>query len=132
MNLLIDTNVLIPVIEDQLDALPREIRNEVEHSATPMIVSVISLWEAAIKHRQGKLPIQWPLDDWPTILFTLGIHIFDLKISHVLAEAHPVPDTKDPFDRMLLAICQAERLRLVTTDSKLKNHPLAWHPPAAA
>jgi PIN domain nuclease of toxin-antitoxin system len=31
----------------------------------------------------------------------------------------------DPFDRMLLAKCQVEVLRLVTIDRALANHPLA-------
>lgn len=131
MSLLIDTNILIPVMEEKLDLLPIAIRHEVEHGSADMIVSVVSLWEAAIKHRQGKLPISWPLDDWPTILFTLGIHVFDLEVAHVLAVVHLLPDTKDPFDRMLLAICEVERLRLVTTDSKLVDHPLAWRPASA-
>jgi PIN domain nuclease of toxin-antitoxin system len=130
MGLLLDTNVLIPVVDDRLDLLPRDIRAEVEHGADDKIVSVVSIWEVAIKHRQGKLPLGWPLEEWPTILFTLGIHTLDLEIAHVLNAAHPVPDTKDPFDRMLLAICKIERLRLVTTDRKLVDHPLAWKPAA--
>ncbi|MGF1549428.1 MAG: hypothetical protein ACFBQW_02680 [Sphingomonadaceae bacterium] len=39
--------------------------------------------------------------------------------------------TRDPFDRLLLAICQVERLRLLTTDQRLADHPLAWRPASA-
>ena len=33
--------------------------------------------------------------------------------------------TRDPFDRMLLAQCQVEGLRLLTIDRALVAHPLA-------
>jgi PIN domain nuclease of toxin-antitoxin system len=33
--------------------------------------------------------------------------------------------TSDPFDRLLLAQCQVENLKLVTVDRALLGHPLA-------
>jgi PIN domain nuclease of toxin-antitoxin system len=129
--LLLDTNVLIPVVEETIEELPSAIRDLVQRGSDETMVSVVSLWEIAIKHRQGKLPLHWRLEDWPTILSTLGVRILNLEVAHVLGVAVPVPDTNDPFDRMLLAVCQAERLQLVTTDAKLKGHPLAWQPPPA-
>jgi PIN domain nuclease of toxin-antitoxin system len=124
--LLLDSNVLIPLVDEKLDLLPAAIAEVVSSGPEELAASVASLWEIGIKHRQGKLALEWPLEDWPAILFTVGVHIFDVKAAHVLAEADPVPDIKDPFDRLLLATCKAERLRLVTTDSKLRDHPLAW------
>ena len=47
---------------------------------------------------------------------------------HAVTDLVDQPDTRDPFDRMLLAQCQVEELRLVTTDRVLKEHPLAWRP----
>lgn len=130
-NLLLDTNILIPMVNEEMDSLPPPIADVVTRGPGEVVASVASLWEVAIKHRQGKLPLEWPLSDWPTILFTLGVHIVDVEVSHVLAEADPVPDTKDPFDRLLLATCKAERWKLVTTDGKLAAHPLAWRPASA-
>ena len=44
----------------------------------------------------------------------------------LLADAEPEPQTRDPFDRLLLGQCQVENLRLVTLDRALAAHPLAW------
>jgi PIN domain nuclease of toxin-antitoxin system len=48
---------------------------------------------------------------------------------HVLAELDPEPATRDPFDRLLLAQCEVEGMRLVTVDTALSVHPLAWREP---
>jgi PIN domain nuclease of toxin-antitoxin system len=45
--------------------------------------------------------------------------------SHALASVEPEPATRDPFDRMLVAQCQIEGLRLLTIDRALVSHPLA-------
>lgn len=34
--------------------------------------------------------------------------------------------THDPFDRLLLAQCRVEGMRLVTRNRALAAHPLAW------
>ena len=43
----------------------------------------------------------------------------------MLSSVDPDPETKDPFDRMLLAQCAVENLALMTFDGALKGHPLA-------
>jgi PIN domain nuclease of toxin-antitoxin system len=96
-----------------------------------MFASVVSLWEIAIKHRLGRLPLPCPLEEWPGALSAFAIALMDVAASHVLAEADPAPNTRDPFDRLLLAICQAEKMRLVTFDRSLLGHPLAWTAPSA-
>lgn len=96
-----------------------------------MFASVVSLWEIAIKYRLGKLPSPCPLEQWPRALSAMAISLMDIGASHVLAEADPVPDTDDPFDRLLLAICEAEKMRFVTLDRSLIGHPLALRPASA-
>ncbi len=44
---------------------------------------------------------------------------------HALATVEPEPMTRDPLDRMLLAQCQVEGLRLLTLDRALVSYPLA-------
>lgn len=76
----------------------------------------------------GKLPLPCPLREWPRLLSSMAVSIMDIRIEHVLTEANSVPDTKDPFDRLLLAVCQADDMRFVTLDRALVDHPLAWRP----
>ena len=93
-------------------------------------VSVASLWELAIKVRQGKLDPGIPVTDIEQGLLELGCSLLAVNAAHAVAEVDPWPDTNDPFDRLLLAVCQVENLRLVTRDRKLAGHPLAWKPAA--
>ena len=126
MRLLLDTNILVPLLEEELTSLPREFLDAMESSENTIHASVASLWEIAIKSRLGKLPLRTPLAHVPDIFFLAGVDIISIRVSHVLAELNPMPDTKDPFDRLLLAQCYVENMRLVTTDRKLVVHPLAW------
>jgi PIN domain nuclease of toxin-antitoxin system len=90
--------------------------------------SVASLWEIAIKVRLGKLPLRHPLKVLPELLDSLSMQTLTIETRHVLAELYPEPDTRDPFDRLLLAQCSVEKLLLVTQDRALVSHPLAWRP----
>jgi PIN domain nuclease of toxin-antitoxin system len=45
---------------------------------------------------------------------------------HAVEALEELPPTRDPFDRLLLAQCQVEGMRLVTLDRALARHPLAW------
>ena len=59
------------------------------------------------------------------LLEGLGVKIVVVDERHALAEVEPEPTIRDPFDRMLLAQCQVEGLKLVTIDRALVSHPLA-------
>jgi hypothetical protein len=61
----------------------------------------------------------------PELLDGLGVRIVAIDERHALAPVEPEPMTRDPFDRMLLAQCQVEGLRLLTIDRALVSHPLA-------
>ena len=61
----------------------------------------------------------------PELLDGLGIKIVGIDERHALASVEPEPKTRDPFDRMLLAQCQIEGLKLLTIDGALAAHPLA-------
>ena len=92
-------------------------------------VSAVSIWEARIKyrarHRSGarKSPF-----DPQSIFATLkreGVALLPLAPAHA-ARALDVPlRHKDPFDEVLLVQAQVERLRFLTTDRMLVDHPLA-------
>lgn len=131
MSLLLDTNILVPMVDGGGRSLPEPILRAVRDDDTRLYASVVSIWEVAIKHRLGKLPLPCPLADWPAALRMLNASVLSIRTAHVIQPVEPPLAVKDPFDRLLLAICAAERLRLVTLDEGLAGHPLAWRPAAA-
>lgn len=130
MLLLLDTRILLSLSDDE-EELPSFIDDAVHDQRNAVFASAVSLWEVAIKHRLGKLPLPCPLGEWPRLLASMAVAVMDIHIAHVLAETDPVPGTNDPFDRLLLATCQAEKMRFVTLDRALLGHPLAWRPASA-
>ncbi len=93
--------------------------------------SIVSLWEIAIKVRLGKLMTRVALADIAGTLESQGVTRVGLNVHHVVREAEPVPMTRDPFDRLLLAIAQIEGWKLVTVDRALTSHPAAFRPSQA-
>ncbi len=126
MRLLLDSNIVVPLTRQEVDRLNVKIRSLLADDANAFVVSVASLWEIAIKTRAGKLTAAIVLADLPAYLLGLGYNLLPIDENHVLAELASDPPTRDPFDRLLLAQCQVEGLKLVTTDRALVGHPLAW------
>jgi PIN domain nuclease of toxin-antitoxin system len=126
MRVLIDTHLVLGLLRRDMRKKFPKIWARLSDPATIGFVSVASLWEIAIKTRLGKLNPGMPLEDIAGYLDALGIAILPIETAHVIVAADPVPETRDPFDRLLLAQCHVENLTLATADRALVGHPLAW------
>ncbi len=126
MRLLLDTHLLIWLLDDGRGAIDARFRQALDTPDAVLVASIVSVWEIAIKVRLGKLHLKTPLATVPESLRTLGLALLPIDEHHVLAEVVPEPATRDPFDRLLLAQCQIEGLRLITADRALAGHPFAW------
>lgn len=126
MRLLLDTHYLIGIAKEELARSHANEERELREGAHDKFVSVASIWEIAIKSRLGKLDAGVPVDQLAELAETFGFTVLDITRSHVVADLDPKPNTRDPFDRLLLAQCQVEGMRLVTFDRALNTHPLAW------
>ena len=125
MRLLIDTRVFLALMGPGAASLPAAVDASLRDGGDEHYLSAASLWEIAIKCRLGKLKLTHELGALPELLDGLEIKIVPIDECHALASVDPEPMTRDPFDRMLLAQCQVEGLRLHTTDRALVAHPLA-------
>ena len=119
--LLLDTHLVLALLEPAT-------ANEAWTCET-LFASVGSLWEIAIKVRRGRLDLAVHPARLEERLDGFGCTLLPVTGKQVVAEVEPWPATNDPFDRLLLAVCSVEGLRLVTRDRHLVGHPLAWRPP---
>jgi PIN domain nuclease of toxin-antitoxin system len=126
MRLLLDSQVLLAIVHKDVTAKLGAAIDLLLRSPNEKVVSAASLWEIAIKHRLSKLDLLLPLDRLPGYFQSLDYDLLAVDHRHAVEDLFHPPDTKDPFDRLLLAQCQVEGMRLVTTDRALKLHPLAW------
>jgi PIN domain nuclease of toxin-antitoxin system len=118
MRLLLDTHVLLWWLDDPA-SLSDAARIEIANPRNAVYVSAASLQEIVIKQAQNKLTCPDPL------LPSLEENRFSplpITLDHALAMGSLPPLHKDPFDRQLLAQCQAERMTLVTRDDTLTKY----------
>ncbi|MGR9247250.1 type II toxin-antitoxin system VapC family toxin [Rhizobium leguminosarum] len=125
MRLLLDTHIVLAILRKDVGQRFPEIASLLGDSKTEGFVSVASLWETAIKARLGKLDPGMPLEDIARSLEEIGLILLRIEIQHVITAADPEPETRDPFDRLLLAQCKVEGLQLATVDRLLVDHTLA-------
>lgn len=125
MRLLLDTHIVVSIVNERTSDLPAGLRGMLADPESEFYLSVASLWEIAIKWRLGKLKRSSGLELLPDVLTSSGLELIMINEHHALATVQPEPLTRDPFDRLLLAQCKVEELRLLTIDRALVSHILA-------
>jgi PIN domain nuclease of toxin-antitoxin system len=112
---LLDTHVVLWMLDDA-PQLGSKVRDELTNPANDVYVSIVSIWEMALKARIGKL--QADIAEVIGYLAPTGLRLLDLRPSHLLqlATLPLLPGHRDPFDHVLIATAQAEGLCLVTND----------------
>ena len=119
MNLLLDTHVFLWAVDDNPN-LSIAAREAIINGQNIVYVSAATAWEISIKRAIGKLKI--PETDY---LDELRLHRFtplSITTEHALAVENLPPIHKDPFDRMLVAQAQFEKLTLVTRDHRITEY----------
>lgn len=114
MKLLLDTHALV-WWTNKSDQLSRAARAAMLDDEMHIVVSSVSAFEIALKHRLGKLPeAQALIDRFHELVAADGFHLLPVSVDHaLLAGALPIAH-KDPFDRLLIAQAQIEQAVLVS------------------
>src|SRR3989440_5400222 len=116
MKLLLDAHIFLWYISGD-KKLAEGTKDTIRHPVNEVYLSVVSLWEAIIKSRLGKLPLpQSPESYLPEPRERHRITSMPLDEASVRRLAQLPALHRDPFDRM--QICQAieHNLTLVTVD----------------
>jgi PIN domain nuclease of toxin-antitoxin system len=116
---LIDAHALIWFLADD-QRLSQEARAIMQAADSELFVSASTVWEIAIKVAQGKL--RFP-DDLEAALEEERFHTLDVRLEHAwhLRELSAGPH-KDPFDRLLVAQAQVEKLAIISNDAQLDQY----------
>jgi PIN domain nuclease of toxin-antitoxin system len=122
VRLLLDTRVLLWALEDSPRLAPAA-RALLADPANEFWVSAASAWEIAIKVSLGRLVLRRSLKSFEAAVTEAGFQTLDVTMRHAAAVAEVAARQSDPFDRLLLAQCEIETLRLLTADRKLKTLP---------
>ena len=97
-------------------------------SGTTGFVSAATVWEIAIKVRAGKLRLTGGLREFLSEAFAgTGFDPLPIHAVHAERTAELPLHHHDPFDRLLVAQAQVERLSLVTADRQMLRYDVDVH-----
>lgn len=88
-------------------------RAVIEDARTPVLVSAVCVWEAAIKNALGKLRVP---DNLPDRLDEFAFERLPVTDVHAWTVRALPPIHNDPFDRLLVAQAVCERATIVSAD----------------
>lgn len=125
MRLLLDTHAILWWFMDD-GRLSRAAGAALDDPANELFASAVAAYEIVYKQGLGRLA---PLPDGlPRRLQRAGIAVIPLSLDHALAAAALPGPHRDPWDRIMIAQAQAERLSVVTVDHVFSDHgiPVLW------
>ncbi|GAB4485287.1 MAG: type II toxin-antitoxin system VapC family toxin [Thermodesulfovibrionales bacterium] len=122
MKALLDTHTFLWWILDD-PRLPKRIRDVIADGDAELFLSAASCWEIAIKSGLGRISLPSRPETYiarqmsenaisPLAIETgHALHVFSLPMHH-----------RDPFDRMIIAQAQMERLSVITSDPLISQY----------
>jgi PIN domain nuclease of toxin-antitoxin system len=106
--------------------LSRKARWICEQTASPLVISVASLWEITAKCAAGELSIPQLGLTLPAWVQHMNLQVLPIQAEHAYAVYGLPALHKDPFDRMLIAQALVEDLVLVTNDEDVQRYTVKW------
>lgn len=121
MKCLLDSHALLWMLTDP-SRLGRRAYDAVADRSNQLVVSSVSAWEIATKHRLGKLPqADVLLGAYSKHLDQFGAARLTLSEDHALLAGSMQWENRDPFDRMLAAQAMVESMAIITHDGAFKT-----------
>ncbi len=117
---LLDTHVFLWAIRDD-ERLSSNHRTIIA-GGEGIAISVVSIWEIAIKRSSGKLVAD---GDMLLLLNERAIPILAINEHHASRVEHLANHHRDPFDRLLIAQAQVEKLAILTADPMFARYDVA-------
>lgn len=119
MRFLLDTHALLWWWTDD-PRLPESARSLIRDETNTILVSAVSAWEIATKHRLGKLAIgAEAMARFAELTEADGFEHLPVTHLHALHAGGLANEHRDPFDRMLAAQSRLEAAPAITGDEAL-------------
>lgn len=124
MKVLIDTHIALwsATSDDRLSKRAREL---ISAPDVEVAVSVVTLWEIAIKHAlkpRGPNAMAVSAAEASRYFEDSGYGVLPIEEGHALAVESLKAIHADPFDRMIIAQALSEPMRLVTADKTVARY----------
>ena len=118
-SVLLDTHILLWSLTNDKRLKP-EARDLITDRERYVAVSIVSVWEVAIKVSVGKLDSLVSVEQFLDALEEFKVDLLAVDPKHVQEYARLPLHHRDPFDRMLIAQAKHEGMHLLTADPHFK------------
>jgi PIN domain nuclease of toxin-antitoxin system len=124
MRILLDTHIFIWMVTEPERLSPRLTAPIIDRQNS-LFLSLASIWEIQIKVALGKLDLRGDLAKTVDIQIKENfIQLLLIDLQHVYALSNLPPHHRDPFDRLLIAQSQVEKMTLATVDSAFDQYEI--------
>lgn len=124
MKLLLDTHTFLWFITGA-SQLSVNARLVIEDPSNDKFVSIVSLWEIALKFSLGKLTLQDDFDVlFPNQLVINGFEELSIENKHFYELVRMPFHHRDPFDRLMIAQAISEKMSVVSIDAAFDNYSI--------
>ncbi len=107
--------------------LSRAAREAISEPQNDAYASAVSGYELALKARRGRLDVRF-VKEMAAMLRAARLSVLPISLQHAAAAGELPEPHRDPWDRILIAQAQAERMTVVTLDNVFANYgvPTLW------
>lgn len=124
MRALLDTHAFLWWISNDA-RLSERCRAIISNGVNQILFSAVSAWEIAVKAGIGRLAIPGDVETYIVEQVSRNrFEILPISLSHALRVSRLPNHHKDPFDRMLVAQAQVERVTILTGDAQIARYPI--------
>lgn len=121
MGYILDTNALIFYLYNP-ERLSMAVADIVRNENNQIYVSIVSLWEIAIKSSIGKLEIKNSMEEIAGICLKYKIELLAINPKHLDQIANLPQIHGDPFARLIISQALTEKLTIITRDSIIPKY----------
>jgi Uncharacterized protein conserved in bacteria len=121
MNVLLDTHALLWFLNGD-NELSEKSRKAIEEINNDKFISIVSLWEIAIKISLKKLEFKKGFKNIYHLIEKNGFNILHISFEHTLIVSSLEFIHRDPFDRLLVAQAIHEKMIIITKDSNITKY----------
>ncbi len=122
MRILLDTHAWLWMLMAP-ERFSKRGRKLVESESNELVLSAVSAWEISVKHALGKLKLTGkPESVIPDLMLQTLVIALPVTHAHALRAGNLPSHHRDPFDRLLIAQAQLERLPMLTADPQFEPY----------
>ncbi len=122
MKLLLDTHIVLWFFEGDA-RLSKKAETAITSLDNKKYVSILSLWEFAIKKGLNKIQTESNIDRLEFLIAENGFELLDLTSKHCKQLLLLPYHRRDSFDRMLIAQAISDDLTILTEDKNFTSYP---------